>query len=339
MNKRQTITVIQQGQLFKVKVPGLPMPAPEKRGSVGSFSAASKRRILELCARLERSRGGRVSFITLTYPQRFPGPRKAKEHLRALLERMRRHPNYVGMSAIWKLEPQARGAPHFHLLCFNAPFVPHNKLRRAWWEITAEYCDTDAPGYIWIQEVRSWRGVMHYVAKYMGKACEPVEPETAAPRDSGSLDHASYPHAEVGHNPQKVDSWKTPGRWWGVWKGQDLPFAEIHVLELPDGDWFNEFFVAGKRRSQYLALFDYSSSFTLYTEDPGTWARLISEFYESHGPPEAIVKEWHYAPRVWGQNRTDLCKIDRDALDAVQTAEVMAWVETQPEVAGDGRED
>ncbi len=328
----KTITIIVQGQMFRVKTQGEPPPRPDLvRGKVAGFSQASRRRVLELCARLERHAAGRVTFCTLTYPPRFPGPREAKEHLRALLERIRRNPKYAGMSAIWKLEPQDRGAPHFHLLFFNAPFIPHAKLYDAWSDIVSEYRDGPG-GYVWLNEVRSWNQVMSYVSKYMGKKCTP-EPKSSGP---GLLDPTSYPHAGPCHPHPEVDDWKTPGRWWGIFAGSDLPFDEIRVVELPDGAWFESFLKKSLERSPWLKQLSmdyYVESFTLimYGGRVTDWLSLLADEYGSDPPSEKEVREWESRPTVWGSDRTDLCKLDRDALDAHQMSEWVEWAEQQPE--------
>lgn len=68
-------------------------------------------------------------FVTLTYPDNFPGdPNAWKLHLKAWLKRLKReHPKAAGF---WKLELKARQsgesagqiAPHFHLLLWGIPF-------------------------------------------------------------------------------------------------------------------------------------------------------------------------------------------------------------------------
>jgi len=44
----------------------------------------------------------------------------------------RAHPE---AAAIWKLEPQQRGAPHYHLLLFGIEFIPHQVIARWWYEV------------------------------------------------------------------------------------------------------------------------------------------------------------------------------------------------------------
>lgn len=175
-----------------------------RRGEVNGFSRESRTRLLRKIARL---RPGRTTFLTLTYPKRFPGPKEAKMHLRALLERLRRR--FPEMSAIWRMEFQDRGAPHFHLLCFDLPFFPFRVFRKAWSEIIRMYVDDKQP-FVRIEIIRSQRGAMYYAAKYCAKP-------TSAPGPT-LLDHDAYLHA---------------GRVWGVHNSERLPYApKVYMVIL-----------------------------------------------------------------------------------------------------------
>ena len=106
-----------QGSLIRIG----PLPGWEpyerknqaKRGKIGGFSAKARGRMMELCAKI---RDDAVAlFVTLTYPSDWPGdPARWKRDLDAFGKWICRFAPGVG--AIWKLEPQQRGAPHFHLL-------------------------------------------------------------------------------------------------------------------------------------------------------------------------------------------------------------------------------
>jgi hypothetical protein len=79
------------------------------------------------------------AMVTLTYPAEWlsvaPDGRTAKKHLQAFRKR------YVkawglDLHAVWKLEFQARGAPHFHLLMVpphGSARIPSPRARRAAW--------------------------------------------------------------------------------------------------------------------------------------------------------------------------------------------------------------
>ena len=154
---------------------------------------------------------GRVRLVTLTYPgesqecgKSYITPRASKVHLTAILKRFRRA--FGGCAAIWKLEPQKRGAPHYHLLVF----MPANfdlDAERIWW---AEnwYEVVDSKDYrhrlagTAVEKIREWNGVTAYAAKYLCK-------------------------------PAKADGWEHPGRWWGVLARQDLP-VHLNTIETTD---------------------------------------------------------------------------------------------------------
>lgn len=72
------------------------------------------------------------SMMTLTYPREFPADgRIVKAHLRALKERLRRR--WVDFRAIWFLEFQRRGAPHYHVMCeWDLASYGDPVLKRRW---------------------------------------------------------------------------------------------------------------------------------------------------------------------------------------------------------------
>lgn len=128
-------------------------------------------------------------FLTLTYPGAARWNQldreKCKRDLDAFLKRMRRaYPEGYGT---WKMEPQRRGAPHFHLLVFGAPFLPIGRLSRMWWDVVGSREQANLANGVDIRRARSWRGVARYVSKYVAK------PIDALP-----------------------EGWNSPGRWWGT---------------------------------------------------------------------------------------------------------------------------
>lgn len=82
-----------QGHLFKLSLKGFPRRRRlARRGRVCEFSRHSRKRMLDLQARLDIERAGFVAFVTLTYPDR-EGPPSAgncERDRRAFLKRMRR---------------------------------------------------------------------------------------------------------------------------------------------------------------------------------------------------------------------------------------------------------
>lgn len=178
------------------------------RKAITDFSSASRRRLIRKISRLEAST---AVFLTLTYPARFPDGKTAKQNLRALLERLRR--KFPKCSAIWRLEYQKRGAPHFHLMLFNFPFVPFEEFRRWWSEVIDKYVDNELPR-VRLEFIRSKRGIMFYVGKYMAKIPEVLEESEA---DDSFFSIITYLHA---------------GRWWGVFNKMYLPLAAFAYLQI-----------------------------------------------------------------------------------------------------------
>jgi len=169
-----------------------------KRGLVTGFSSGSRRRLIRQLARLEIET---AKFLCLTYPSSYPDPQTAKNHLRALFERFRRLA--PKSSGIWRMEFQERGAPHFHVLMFNLPWLPFAELRQMWCEIIGH--DPDEAIFVRIERVKSKRGVMYYASKYMSK---PTDGE----KSFALFNYVTYLHA---------------GRVWGVFNRAFLPLAEL----------------------------------------------------------------------------------------------------------------
>lgn len=181
-----------------------------RRGVVNGFSENARRRLLYTIGSVRRD-ASLPAFITLTYPSEFPDPKQSKRHLKMFFQRFAR--SYPEHGTIWKLEPQQRGAPHYHLLTWGVDlhtlrcFIPW-----AWFEIAG---DQDPKHLQWhlgvlgngnvpcVQPVNSWRGVWSYAAKYLGKTFE-------------------------------VAGWneKETGRFWGVINRINIPFGELVVEEV-----------------------------------------------------------------------------------------------------------
>jgi len=181
------------------------------RGEVKGFSNDSRLRLMRLVAGIRRDAELPI-FITLTYPESFPDARSSKRHLRMFFKRLDRYLKSLGVSygLIWKLEPQKRGAPHYHILIWGAmldqlqEFIP-----RAWFDIAG---GGDEKHLRWhrgefknqhcVQEVYSYNGVIKYAEKYLGKTFQ-------------------------------VEGWQNVGRFWGVVNRENIPFGELVQLEVP----------------------------------------------------------------------------------------------------------
>jgi hypothetical protein len=131
--------------------------------------------------------GAGMLFVTLTYPGRWAGDWKRwKRDLDTWRRRLfHRCPR---AAFVWKLEPQVRGAPHFHLIVIGVPFLAKAWLSRSWYEVVGSGDPKHLVAGTNVQQVRSHRGVKSYAAKYTAKQ-------------------------------QKLpESWQDGvGRWWGVY--------------------------------------------------------------------------------------------------------------------------
>jgi len=214
-----------QGNVFAfataIKVPDR-VQIPHDRDVITEFSAGSRRRLLRLIARLEKTR---TTFITLTYPAEYPTPHLAKKHLRALLERIRRRCPEV--SGITRFDFQERGAPHFHLLLFNLPFISFETLR-SWWQEIIGVIDS-VTIFVRIELVRSWRGVMSYAAKYLAKKTTESEADVICPSCGTKMTRAQAP-----------DEWVCPrcGLWLNVETGEVLTPSDRR--ETSGSTFFND---------------------------------------------------------------------------------------------------
>ena len=142
------------------------------RGVVSGFSKAARKRMLELLNQLTFER---IAFVTLTYPAEFPlDGREYKKHLRRFRARMER--KYPKIRVLWRLEFQRRGAPHFHLLLFDAPFLCKFCLSYDWYKSVGSGDKKHLRRGTNIKGVAS-KGengkIISYVAKYAAKPLDP----------------------------------------------------------------------------------------------------------------------------------------------------------------------
>lgn len=189
-----------------------------KRGRIRAFSKKSRKRLLDMMASFNLSKAlqnSPIVFITLTYGQQWPDCETAKRHLKAFLMRLRRFD--ANISGIWRVETQARGAWHFHLILFDCPYIPKAALARIWLEIIGdEYADNSrekprAP-FTRIESIRNPKKAFGYLSKYVAKNEQPL---------TRGLNSVPYQHAL---------QWE--GRHWGILSRENLPFGDLTSLEI-----------------------------------------------------------------------------------------------------------
>ena len=173
-----------------------------KRGKINSYSAAARRRFLRKFGKVKRDEE-LPCFATLTYHDKYPSPRESKDHLDIFQKRF--HRKFPKAGVFWKLEPQERGAPHFHFSIWGVDLSDLRAFIPACWSSIVD--PDDGLLYLWhlgklgngnrhcVQQAYSFRGVLSYMGKYLGKAF-------------------------------KIADWEDTGRFWGVWYPENIPFGE-----------------------------------------------------------------------------------------------------------------
>jgi hypothetical protein len=241
-----------------------------KRSSIKGFSNSSRRRLLETIATVKKD-AQLPLFVTLTYPSKFPTVERAKRDLKVFIQRFNR--KFPSAGAIWKLEPQERGAPHYHLLVWGCKkiqllsFVVNN-----WYEIAG---DGDKNHYLFhlgalkgsqpcVSEVRSWRGVWAYAAKYLGKTFEVA--------DWGKL-------------------WT--GRFWGVISRENIPVGNKRILQVD----YKKVITIMRYQRRFMNMRksrDYNSLKTFCDADQWVNKLLGSGPAENGGAPDPCGEGYHF---------------------------------------------
>lgn len=183
------------------------IPSDTKRGQVGAFSRESRMSLLRLVNRIDESKIGKSSFISLTYPDSwlYIGNKRRSTHRAQFLKKMEYH---VGkeVGSLWRTEwkPRKSGdnigvlAPHYHFMAFNVPFIAKEELRR-WWR---EILDVEGPLSTDVRKIKDWRMASIYIGKYIAK--------------ESTLDITAYRN-----NPYMR------GRHWGTTRKHLLPMADV----------------------------------------------------------------------------------------------------------------
>jgi len=204
--KKRKAVFYPAGSLIRVsKMPGWePYESGKQgtRGKIKGYSRKSRLAFLSTVATFDR-KAELPKFVTLTYPAEYPECfQDWKKDLDDFAQRLaRRHP---GAAFLWKLEPQQRGAPHFHLLLWGVALLDKDWLSHAWYEVVGSHDPKHLRAGTRVEYVRSWNGVMSYAGKnYMGKECE-------APRN--------WP--------------EFTGRYWGIYGRKNVPRSERVEVEM-----------------------------------------------------------------------------------------------------------
>lgn len=262
-----------QGSLLQLKMMGRRYKRPYTggiRSRIRSFSTKSRLRLMRFMARLKMS-GVRATFMTLTF-KGYPTNEVAKLALHAFLQRITR--KFKKASCVWRMEYQKRGSLHFHLLCFNLPYWDWKEVLSAW-----KSCSRQSIARIDIQLIKSRKGVMYYVSKYIGKV----------DKKHGSTFFISPPYLHGGRKWRK-------GRFWGYHNKKALPLGEKVQGVLNNNSVINRLSDAAWKIIGAATRFN-SISFSLFHDHATT---LAMRNIEVGGLP---FDEWkwsqHLTPKEW----------------------------------------
>jgi len=245
------VTIVAQGRVLEVevdwpwrqgKLTGGKKDVP--RGTISGFSAASRRRLLKHLMKVKWAENYN-KFITLTYPKSYPATAESKQHLRAFLERLRRKEPDAG--AIWRLEFQQRGAPHFHIVSPNLPYQNMRSIQASWGEIIG----FDRP----FTDIQSFKkgDVVKYLAKYAAKEKKSETKESVQICTSNKLKEEAAP------------AWT--GRCWGVHNKPAMPYHTRHHITCEHDRVYQN--IRSLSTLEWKGLDEVpGTSFTLYTDEP-----------------------------------------------------------------------
>lgn len=175
----QEFTIATGGEFARVSFRSNDRGAPREwtRGTVKAFSPRSRSRMLQMFARTDaRYLPERATFITLTYHHDWPADAAEwKRNVEELERRVgREHPESW---LVWRLEYQARGAPHFHLLVFHDDALDTAAITADWHHIARRCCGWCDRYMVDIRPVETWDQVRRYVSKYTGKVDDREQPD------------------------------------------------------------------------------------------------------------------------------------------------------------------
>ena len=228
----------------------LPFRSGGVRGRISGFSKAARWRMKLRVNKMKLPKGeaGLPSFVTLTYPgDDYSHDSKTwKRDLDTLFKRMKR--KFPLSSAIWKLEPQKRGAPHFHLLVWGvnddrvmADLHLMQWLPAVWHTIVGSSQAAHLVRGVLVKSVWSWGGIQSYLSKYMSK----------------------LPDGELSSD------WEYPGRWWGVFSSANIPWGTCVRIPLPLAE--SKIMIRRLRKYAGIKGRDFSSSLTIICRNADDW--------------------------------------------------------------------
>jgi hypothetical protein len=182
-----------------------------------------------------------IVFITLTYGAQYPtDPKIYKAHIKEYRRRFERA--YGKIPAIWRLEFQQRGAPHYHILYLDPPHIPVQDWNAVWTGVVGKQYPGVGKNALDLKatyDKSQQKQIGYYLSKYAGKPDERKRSE--------------------------VTTW--PGRWWGRWN-IDEPVPITIQLDPVEAWLFTSALLSDRKDGQYVPADTYA--FSLFGENLGT---------------------------------------------------------------------
>lgn len=208
------------------------------RSNVTDYSMKSRKRFYEKLLTINWGEipEENICFATLTYPGQYPKDgQELKRQLDVLSKRLMRFgSDYKGLSFVWKLEFQRRGAPHYHFIVVTGKplFLPDfrkwlsdawSDIVRKWMEekqidpeiIATEYENHKKAGVEADPIKKSKEGMISYLALYIGGKTKKKAKE--------------YQH----HLPEEYSN---VGRWWGIY-GKQLKKNNTKIRQISEEEF------------------------------------------------------------------------------------------------------
>ena len=144
------------------------------RGDVSVFSWRSRKRLAFVASNTDIMF---TSMVTLTYPRQFPNDGDdVKRNLKAFREALRR--KVPGVSMLWFLEFQRRGAPHVHIMLRGVRVYKamQHWVSETWYRICGTGDLRHLAAGTRLERVRNPNGARNYCVKYCSKMRQKVVP-------------------------------------------------------------------------------------------------------------------------------------------------------------------
>ena len=240
----------------------------EVRGRISEWSPKSRMRLRYAMAGLDRAALGRGFFLTLTYPGEFPAPENSEiyqTHRHRFTQALQREISRE-CAGFWKLEFQARGAAHFHLLLlgYEGDVVRLREwVARRWYELVGSGDERHLRAGTQTDAARGVAGAMCYLAKYVSKADQTLP---------GNFS----------------------GRYWGRFNGAALPVAPVTTVDLSASDsakvsrWMRRIVMGHVMDARWRA---WIRSSPFFSRDDG-WTRLSAERAMKGLPMLTYSRRW-----------------------------------------------